>query len=97
MKSPPPPEFTSQRQRKWLESLTTENPHGRATLVAGVAVVSDNRIRDETDVMLTCQIPGGTPGFLRISARVSEESFTITSSNVADTSVVAWELLGVPT
>jgi hypothetical protein len=40
-----------------------------------------------------CQTPGGTPGFLRVSARTAATSFTILSSSGTDTSVVAWLLV----
>jgi hypothetical protein len=43
-------------------------------------------------IFLTCQTPGGTPGFLRVSARTAGTSFTILSSSGTDTSVVAWEI-----
>lgn len=63
---------------------------GRATLVAGTVVVNTNKVTAASNVFLTCQTPGGTPGFLRVSARTAATSFTILSSNAADTSVVGW-------
>lgn len=95
MRNSPPKEPINLRDRKFQESLTRENPSGRATLVAGVATVSDSRVRTSTNIQLTSQVDGGTPGWLRVSARVSGTSFTITSSSLLDTSTVAWEMLGV--
>jgi hypothetical protein len=66
---------------------------GRATLVAGTVTVSNTSVTAITEIFLTCQTPGGTPGFLRVSARTAGTSFTILSSNAADTSVVAWLLV----
>jgi hypothetical protein len=41
-------------------------------------------------IFLTSQSDGGTPGWVRVSARVASTSFTITSSDAADTSTVAY-------
>lgn len=60
--------------------------------VAGTVVVPTTALGSTTYVLLTSQIDGGTPGFLRVSARSVGTSFTITSSNVADTSTVGWVL-----
>lgn len=66
---------------------------GTAVLVAGAVVVNHSRVQANSRIFLTSQADGGTPGFLRITARVAGTSFTITSSNAADTSTVAWLLL----
>jgi len=66
---------------------------GRSTLVAGTVVVATNKVTANSNIFLTCQVPGGTPGFLRVSTRVVGTSFTILSSNAADTSQVAWLLI----
>jgi hypothetical protein len=66
---------------------------GRSTLVAGTVVVSNTSVTANTEIFLTCQTPGGTPGFLRISARTAATSFTILSSSGTDTSVVSWLLV----
>lgn len=63
---------------------------GRATLVAGTVVVSTTKTSATSEIFLTCQTPGGTPGFLRVSARTAGTSFTILSSSGTDTSVVGW-------
>jgi hypothetical protein len=66
---------------------------GMATLVAGTVVVSNTTVTAATRIFLTCLTPGGTPGFLRVSALVAGTSFTITSGSATDTSVVSWLLV----
>lgn len=65
---------------------------GTATLVAGTVTVANTSVTANSRIFLTSQIDGGTPGFLRVSARTAATSFTITSSNAADTSTVAYEI-----
>lgn len=65
---------------------------GTATLVAGVATVSTTAVAADSNIQLTPQSAGGTPGWLRVSARTAGTSFTITSSSNTDTSVVGWVL-----
>lgn len=66
---------------------------GRATLVAGTVTVNNTRVTANSNIMLTTQIQGGTPGDPQISARVASTSFTITSTNAGDTSTVAWVIM----
>lgn len=63
---------------------------GVVTLVAGTATVSNTSVTATSRIFLTSQVDGGTPGFVRVSARTAATSFTITSSNAADTSDIAW-------
>lgn len=63
---------------------------GTATLVAGSAVVSNTSVTSTSRIQLTSQADGGTPGWLRVSARTAGTSFTITSSSASDTSTVAY-------
>lgn len=63
---------------------------GLATLIAGVVVVNTTAVTANSRIMLTPQIAGGTPGFVRVSARAAGTSFTITSSSGTDTSSIAW-------
>jgi hypothetical protein len=63
---------------------------GTATLAAGTVTVANTSITATSRVFLTCQTPGGTPGWLRVSARTAGTSFTILSSSASDTSVVGW-------
>lgn len=65
---------------------------GTAVLVAGTVTVADTSVTANSRILLTSQADGGSPGFLRVSARVAGTSFTITSSNAADTSTVAYEI-----
>jgi hypothetical protein len=66
---------------------------GVVTLVAGVATVLNTTVTANTRIFLTCQTPGGAPGFLRVSARTAGTSFTVTSSSGTDTSVVGYLML----
>jgi hypothetical protein len=63
---------------------------GTATLTAGSATVSTTAVAVNSRIYLTSNIDGGTPGWLRVSARTAGTSFTITSSSATDTSTVAW-------
>lgn len=66
---------------------------GTATLVAGTVTVNNTLVTANSRILLTAQNTGGTPGALRISARVAATSFTITSTSATDTSLVAWQIL----
>lgn len=66
---------------------------GASTLVGGTVVVANTSVTANTRIFLMCQTPGGTPGFLRVSARTAATSFTILSSSGTDTSVVGWLLV----
>lgn len=63
---------------------------GVATLVGGTKVVSNTAITATSRIILTTNAPGGTPGWLQVSARTAGTSFTILSSSGTDTSVVAY-------
>jgi hypothetical protein len=65
---------------------------GTATLVGGTVTVSNTSVTANSRIFLTSQADGGTPGFLRVSARVAGTSFTITSSSGTDTSTVAYQI-----
>lgn len=66
---------------------------GTATLVAGAAVVSNTSVTANSRILLTSNADGGTPGWLRVSARTAGTSFTITSSSGTDTSTVAYLIM----
>lgn len=69
------------------------NPRrGTAVLSAGAATVANTSVTANSQILLTSQIDGGTPGFLRVSARTAGTGFTITSSSGTDTSTVAYEI-----
>jgi len=63
---------------------------GVVTLSGGTATVSNTSVTATTRIQLTSQADGGTPGWLRVSARTAGTSFTITSSSASDTSTVAY-------
>lgn len=64
---------------------------GVGTLVAGTVTVANTSITATSRIFLTAQ-DNNSVGVLRVSARVVGTSFTITSSNNADTGVVAYEI-----
>lgn len=66
---------------------------GTATLTAGAATVANTSVTANSRILLTSNADGGTPGWLRVSARTASTSFTITSSSGTDTSTVAWLML----
>ena len=65
---------------------------GSATLVGGTVTVSHAAVTSSSRIVVTGNADGGTPGWLRVSARTASTSFTITSSSGTDTSTVAWIL-----
>ena len=67
--------------------------HGTATLVGGTVTVADANVTTSSRILLTSNTDGGTPGWLRVSARVASTSFTVTSSSGTDTSTVAWMMI----
>lgn len=81
---------TAGKGLKVAEGLNAKQ--GTATLVAGAVTVANTSVTINSRIFLTSNADGGTPGFLRVSARVAGTSFTITSSSGTDTSTVAWEI-----
>jgi hypothetical protein len=65
---------------------------GTAVLVGGSAVVANTSVTGQSRILLTSNADGGTPGFVRVSARTGGTSFTITSSSGTDTSTIAYEI-----
>lgn len=63
---------------------------GTAVLVAGTVTVAEAATAIGSVILLTSQVDGGTPGFLRVSARTDGVDFTITSSDPTDTSTVGY-------
>jgi len=66
---------------------------GSVALVTGTKTVALTSITANSRIFLTSQADGGTPGWLRISARSVGASFTITSSSATDTSTVAYMVI----
>lgn len=65
---------------------------GTATLSSGSAIVTNSAVTANSRILLTSNADGGTPGWLRVSARTAGTSFTITSSSGSDASTVAYEI-----
>jgi len=63
---------------------------GTSVLVAGAVTVANTSVTATSRILLTSNVDGGTPGFLRVDTRSVGTSFHIQSSNAADTSTVAW-------
>ena len=70
---------------------------GYATLVAGTATVATTYITSTSIVLLTVQSLGtvATPKAVGVTARSQGTSFTITSSDATDTSVVGWIIITI--
>lgn len=68
---------------------------GTATLVLGTLVVSTTAVTANSRIFLTAQSLGTitVPAALAVSARTAATSFTILSSDLTDTSVVAWMIV----
>lgn len=67
---------------------------GRATLVAGTVTVANANALTASNIFLTVQSLGTVtaPKAVAVTARSNGVSFTITSSDNTDTSVVAWQI-----
>jgi hypothetical protein len=67
---------------------------GRATLVAGTVTVNTDQVTANSLIFLSIQSLGTvtSPKSIAVTARVAATSFTITSEDVTDTSVIAWEI-----
>lgn len=67
---------------------------GTATLVAGTVTVSNTSVTATSRIFLTVQSLGtvAAPKAIAVTARTAATSFTITSADATDTSVVAWEI-----
>lgn len=67
---------------------------GVATLVAGTVTVNTSAVAATSRIQLTVQSLGTVtaPKAIAVTARTAGTSFTITSADATDTSVVAWEI-----
>jgi hypothetical protein len=68
---------------------------GRVTLVAGVKVVTTANALTASNILLSVQSLGTvtTPKAIAVTARSNGVSFTITSADLTETSVVAYQIL----
>lgn len=79
---------------KGLQVKTGTNAKiGTAVLVAGTVTVANTSVTANSRIFLTSNVDGGTPGWLRVSAKTVSTSFVITSSSATDTSTVAWVII----
>lgn len=65
---------------------------GIATLAAGTVTVANTSVTANSRILPAGQAAGGTPGGVNVSGRTPGTSFTLTSTNAADTSVCAYEI-----
>ncbi len=78
---------------KGLQVKTGTNAKiGTAVLSGGTVTVANTSVTANSRIFVTSNTDGGTPGWLRVSAKTVSTSFVITSSSVLDTSTVAWEI-----
>jgi hypothetical protein len=77
-----------------LNNAGTVLNRGTATLVAGTVTVSNTLVKAGSRISLTVQSLGTvtTPKAIGVTGRTAGTSFTITSADATDTSVVAWEI-----
>lgn len=68
---------------------------GAATLVAGTVTVNTTAVAANSRIQLTTQSLGtvAAPKAIAVTARTAATSFTITSEDATDTSVVAWTII----
>ncbi len=68
---------------------------GTATLSSGTATVSTTAVSEASRIFLTIQSLGTvtSPKSIAVTDRVAGTSFTITSSDATDTSVIAWMIV----
>lgn len=66
---------------------------GTQALVAGVAVVATTKVTANSRIFAFANALGGTSGLVRVTARTAGTSFTLTSTNVLDTSTYAWIII----
>jgi hypothetical protein len=78
--------------KQYIKTGGSSDVAGVATLVAGTATVSTTSVSANSMIFITSSNPGGTPGWLHVSARTNGTSFVITSSSASDTSDVSWEI-----
>lgn len=72
----------------------TNAKQGVSTLVAGTVAVGNTSVTANSRILLTVQSLGtvAAPKAIGVTARTPGSSFTITSADATDTSVVAWEI-----
>ncbi len=76
---------------KWIK-LNSILAQGTATLVAGSVVVPLAVLGAQMRISLSCLTPGGTPGAVFVSSKTAGTGFTIGSTSLLDSSIIAWQL-----
>jgi len=76
-----------------LSGLLYVNRPNPVALVAGTVTVADANVTANTQIRLYSSALGGAPGALYISAKSAGVSYTISSTNGADTSTVVAEIV----
>lgn len=71
----------------------TNNIMDRCTLSSGICTIANNQVTTNTNIFCFEQTQGGTIGSIGISGRNAGVNYTVASSNVLDTSVVACTLI----
>ena len=77
----------------WRSRSTGSVKTGTATLTAGTVTVSDTTITANSVIRVANKTAGGVVGAAYVSARSAGTSFTIASTNAADTSVIQYDVL----
>lgn len=82
-------------QGKPAFSEAANGPQGIATLFGGTVTVANTKVTANSRIQLTAQSLGTvtTPKAIAVTARVVGTSFTITSADATDTSVVAYLIM----
>lgn len=72
--------------------IRDEFPKGSIVLVTGAATVADNRVSQNSIIIISRGAQGGTLGYLYLSAQ-GNGTFTISSSSATETSTVNYLIL----
>lgn len=76
-----------------LKTTASNGPVGTAVLVGGTVTVTNTSVTANTAIFLGRKVTGGTTGALYVSLITAGTSFVITSTNAADTSTVAYQIV----
>ncbi len=78
-----------------VQEGTANAAMGVATLVTGTKVVNTTKVTANSRILLTAQALGTVvvPTAIAVTARTAGTSFTITSANATDTSIIAWQII----
>lgn len=76
-------------------TIGTVKSQGKATLATGVKVVNDAKVTTTCIILLTTQVLGtvAAPKAIAVTARSAGVSFTITSADNTDTSIIGYQII----